>query len=90
MWVFYVLGDGNSFFKVSLFNIFLNGLLDYFFYKFFGIVGIVMVMVGVNFFFMIIFIWMLNCCLVGLSLGGWVMDLGKLVGVMAIVSVVGW
>ena len=88
--VFYALGDGNSPFKVSLFNIFLNGLLDFLFYKPFGTVGIVMATVGVNLFSMVIFIWMLNRRLAGLSLGGWAIDLGKLVGVTAIASVAGW
>ncbi|MBE9176323.1 murein biosynthesis integral membrane protein MurJ [Synechocystis salina LEGE 06155] len=88
--VFYALGDGNSPFKVSLFNIFLNGLLDFLFYKPFGTVGIVMATVGVNLFSMAIFIWMLNRRLAGLSLWGWLIDLGKLVGITAIASVAGW
>ncbi|AIE73481.1 MULTISPECIES: murein biosynthesis integral membrane protein MurJ [unclassified Synechocystis] len=88
--VFYALGDGQSPFRVSLFNIFLNGLLDFLFYKPFGTVGIVMATVGVNLFSMAIFIWMLNRRLSGLSLLSWAIDLGKLAGITAIASVAGW
>lgn len=88
--VFYALGDGQSPFRVSMFNIFLNGLLDFLFYKPFGTVGIVMATVGVNLFSMAIFIWMLNRRLLGLHLRGWLLDFGKLVGITAIASGAGW
>ena len=88
--VFYALGDGNSPFRVSVFNIFLNGLLDFLFYKPFGTVGIVMATVGVNLFSMLVFLGMLDRRLGGLPLFNWAMDVVKLTGIAAIAGVIGW
>jgi len=88
--VFYALGDGNSPFRVSVVNIFLNGLLDFLFYKPFGTVGIVMATVGVNLFSMLVFLVMLDRRLGGLPLANWAMDVVKLTGIAAIAGVIGW
>ncbi|MFO8041555.1 MAG: murein biosynthesis integral membrane protein MurJ [Sodalinema sp.] len=46
--VFYALGDGQTPFRVSIANIFLNVLLDYFFIQWFGAPGLVLATMGVN------------------------------------------
>ncbi|MGA1623405.1 MAG: murein biosynthesis integral membrane protein MurJ [Synechocystis sp.] len=88
--VFYALGDGNSPFRVSAFNIFLNALLDFLFYKPFGTVGIVMATVGVNLFSLVVFLGMLDRRLGGLPLFNWGLDIAKLTGIAAIAGVIGW
>jgi len=46
--VYYALGDGQTPFRISLVNIGLNALLDYFFIRWFGAPGLVLATVGVN------------------------------------------
>lgn len=46
--VFYALGEGDTPFKISIVNIFLNALFDFLLYRPFGIVGIVLATVSVN------------------------------------------
>jgi putative peptidoglycan lipid II flippase len=46
--VFYALGDGNTPFRISFFNIVLNVVLDFVFIKSFGAPGLVLATVGVN------------------------------------------
>jgi putative peptidoglycan lipid II flippase len=46
--VFYALGDGQTPFRVSLFNIGLNAVLDFWFIRWFGAPGLVLATVGVN------------------------------------------
>ncbi len=46
--VFYALGDGNTPFRISLFNIVLNVVLDLIFIQSFGAPGLVLATVGVN------------------------------------------
>ena len=46
--VYYALGDGQTPFRISLFNIGLNAVLDYFFIRWFGAPGLVLATVGVN------------------------------------------
>ncbi|GJD16052.1 Virulence factor MVIN-like [Rivularia sp. IAM M-261] len=46
--VFYALGDGNTPFRISLFNIVLNVVLDVIFIRSFGAPGLVLATVGVN------------------------------------------
>ncbi len=58
--VFYALGDGNTPFKISIINIFLNAILDYFLIEAFGAPGLIMATVGVNITSMTIFIWILH------------------------------
>ncbi len=54
--VFYALGDGDTPFRISIVNIFLNGLFDFFLIKPFGAAGLVLATVSVN---MISVIWLL-------------------------------
>ena len=46
--VYYALGDGQTPFRISLVNIGLNAVLDYFFIRWFGAPGLVLATVGVN------------------------------------------
>ena len=69
--VFYALGDGTTPFKVSIINIFINAILDYFLVEAFGAPGLVMATVGVNAISTIIFIWLLYERLNGLPLWQW-------------------
>ena len=69
--VFYALGDGETPFKISIINIFINAILDYFLVDAFGASGLVMATVGVNIISMIIFIWILHRRLGGLPLLRW-------------------
>ncbi len=69
--VFYALGDGETPFKISIINIFINAILDYFLVDAFGAPGLVMATVGVNITSMVIFIWILHRRLNGLPLLRW-------------------
>lgn len=69
--VFYALGDGETPFRVSVVNIFLNALLDYFLVKPFGAPGVTLATVGVNLTSTIMFLWLLNRKLNGLPLREW-------------------
>jgi putative peptidoglycan lipid II flippase len=69
--VFYALGDGTTPFKISIINIFINAILDYFLVGTFGAPGLVMATVGVNIISMVIFLWILHRRLNGLPLLNW-------------------
>lgn len=69
--VFYALGDGNTPFKISMVNIFLNVLFDFFLYKPFGIVGIVLATVSVNILSVLALLYFLDRRLNGLPLLQW-------------------
>lgn len=73
--VFYALGDGTTPFKVSIINIFINAILDYFLVDAFGAPGLVMATVGVNITSMVIFLWLLHDRLNGLPLWQWSKDI---------------
>ena len=77
--VFYALGDGETPFKISIINIFINAILDYFLVDAFGASGLVMATVGVNIISMIIFIWILHRRLGGLPLLRWSKGIAGLV-----------
>lgn len=69
--VFYALGDGETPFRISIVNIFLNGVLDFFFVKPFGAPGLVLATVLVNFTSTIALLWLLDRKLNGLPLREW-------------------
>jgi putative peptidoglycan lipid II flippase len=69
--VFYALGDGNTPFKISIVNIFLNALFNFLLYKPFGIVGIVLSTVGVNILSVLALLYFLHQRLNGLPLLEW-------------------
>ncbi|HAC64008.1 MAG TPA: murein biosynthesis integral membrane protein MurJ, partial [Cyanothece sp. UBA12306] len=88
--VFYALGDGETPFRVSIFNIFLNGLLDFLFYKPFGTPGLVFATIGVNIVSMITFLLILNRRLQGLPLKEWAIHLLSLTGISIIAGLASW
>lgn len=69
--VFYGLGDGDTPFKISMVNIFLNALFDFLFYKPFGIVGIVLATVSVNILSVFALLYFLNRRVGSLPLFQW-------------------
>jgi putative peptidoglycan lipid II flippase len=88
--VFYALEDAQIPFRVSILNIFLNGVLDFFFYKPFGTPGLIFATVSVNIISMIIFLVMLQRRLHGLPFGEWLLSLLSLTGISAIAGLAGW
>ncbi len=69
--VFYALGDGQTPFRISMINIFLNALLDYFLIKPFGAPGLVLATVGVNCGSVLMLLFLLNRRLNGLPWQEW-------------------
>jgi len=69
--VFYALGDGDTPFKISIVNIFLNGLFDYLLVQRFGAAGIVLATVGVNVISMLAMMYFLDRRLNGMPLKSW-------------------
>lgn len=73
--VFYALGDGQTPFRISIVNIFLNALFDWLLLKPFGAPGLVFATVSVNLISLVVLLWILHRRLGGLPLlpwGGWV------------------
>jgi len=69
--VFYALEDGDTPFRISVVNIFLNAFLDFLLVRPFGAVGLVLATVGVNLISMTVMLWILNRRLNGLPLRQW-------------------
>jgi len=69
--VFYALEDADTPFRISVVNIFLNGVLDFLLVGPFGAVGLVLATVGVNLVSMSVMLWVLNRRLNGLPLRQW-------------------
>lgn len=76
--VFYALEDGDTPFRISVVNIFLNALLDFWLVKPFGAPGLVMATVGVNLTSMVAMLWILNRRLNRLPLLEWFVPIGGL------------
>ncbi len=85
--VFYGLGDADTPFRISIVNIFLNGVLDFFLVKPLGAPGLVLATVGVNLISMVVMLAILNRRLNGLPLGEWVAPMLGLVGASAIAGI---
>ena len=88
--VFYALGDGETPFRISIFNIFLNGFLDFLLYKPFKTPGLVLATIGVNLVSLIIFLAILNNRLGGLPLKEWGKALLALTGISFIAGIASW
>jgi putative peptidoglycan lipid II flippase len=88
--VFYALGDGNTPFRISIVNIVLNAVLDYFLVKQFGAPGLVLATVGVNVLSMLALLWFLNRKLNGLPLREWSIPLIGLTIASAIAGATSW
>ncbi len=69
--VFYALGDGVTPFRISMINIVLNAVLDYFLIKPFGAPGLVLATVGVNCSSVLMLLFLLNNRLNGLPILEW-------------------
>lgn len=69
--VFYALGDGDTPFRISAVNIFLNALLDFLLVGPFGAPGLVLATVGVNAISMVALLWLLDRKLGGLPWRDW-------------------
>ncbi len=88
--VFYALGDGNTPFRISIANIFLNVLLDYWLVNAFQTPGLVMATIGVNIVSMVILLYILQRRLQGLPLLEWGGLLAALSGCAAIAGSAAW
>jgi putative peptidoglycan lipid II flippase len=88
--VFYALGDGDTPFKISIANIFLNGLFDYLLVEKFGAAGIVLATVLVNVISMIAMMYFLDRRLNGMPLKSWSMTIFGLVIVSTLAGGVSW
>ena len=76
--VFYALEDGDTPFRISIVNIFLNGVLDFILVKPFGAPGIILATVTVNLLSMVAMIYFLDRRLNGLGWQSWLMPIGGL------------
>jgi putative peptidoglycan lipid II flippase len=88
--VFYGLGDANTPFRISIVNIFINGVLDFLLVKPFGAPGLILATVGVNLISMVAMLWILNKRLHGLPLLQWSIPVAGLAGASAIAGVAAW
>ncbi len=88
--VFYALGDAQTPFRISVFNIFLNALLDYWLIGPFGAPGLVLATVGVNMVSLLMFLWLLDRRLQGLPLGQWAIPIVALTAFSGIAGVGSW
>ncbi|MBW4520731.1 MAG: murein biosynthesis integral membrane protein MurJ [Scytolyngbya sp. HA4215-MV1] len=88
--VFYALEDGDTPFRISVVNIFLNALLDFFFVKPFGAPGLVMATVGVNLISLLTMLWILNRRLNRLPLWEWFVPIAGLTGGSIISGGLAW
>lgn len=88
--VFYALGDGETPFRVSIINIFLNAILDYFLVKSFSTPGLIFATIFVNIASMVVLLWILNRRLNSLPLGEWGLILFQLTGIAIASGVASW
>lgn len=88
--VFYALGDGETPFRISVANIFLNALFDYLLVKVLGIPGLVLATVAVNLISMIVFLLILDHRLQGLPLKSWGVTILALFGATGVASLGSW
>jgi putative peptidoglycan lipid II flippase len=88
--VFYAMGDADTPFRISIGNIFLNAILDYFLVKVFSTPGLILATVGVNIISMILFLQILNRRLNGLPLMEWSLILFTLTGISFVSGLSSW
>jgi putative peptidoglycan lipid II flippase len=88
--VFYALGDGETPFRISIFNILLNALLDYLFVNLLATPGLILATVIVNITSMAIFLWILHGRLRGLPLREWGVALLQLTAISAVAGIISW
>ncbi len=88
--VFYALGDGDTPFRVSILNIFLNALLDFLLVRSFGAPGLVLATVAVNLISMVLFLWLLHRRLGGLPLMEWTLPVVALTLSSIVSGIAAW
>jgi putative peptidoglycan lipid II flippase len=88
--VFYALGDGETPFRVSMANIFLNAILDYLLVQSFGAPGLVLATVGVNITSMIALLWLLDRKLNGLPILSWSGAIASLTAASFVAGAASW
>ena len=88
--VYYALGDGQTPFRISLVNIGLNALLDYFFIRWFGAPGLVFATVGVNITSTLAMVVLLNRKLNGLPWLQWGRSIALLSGLSGLAGLAAW
>ena len=88
--VFYALGDGETPFRISIINIFLNAVLDYLLVQRFGAPGLILATVGVNFTSTIALLWLLNRKLGGLPLREWSLPILSLIAASFVAGLASW
>lgn len=88
--VFYALGDGNTPFRISMVNIFLNALLDYILVEQFGAPGLILATAGVNLTSMVMLLWLLDRKLNGLPWQEWMAPLLGLLGSSFVAGLASW
>ncbi|XGV99220.1 MAG: murein biosynthesis integral membrane protein MurJ [Leptolyngbya sp. BL-A-14] len=88
--VFYALEDGDTPFRISVVNIFLNALLDFILVKPFGAPGLVMATVSVNAVSMVAMLWILNRRLSGLPIRSWSISVAGLTIGSVIAGLAAW
>lgn len=88
--VFYALGDAETPFRISVFNIFLNAILDYLLVTPFQTPGLIMATIGVNIISMVWLLWVLNRKLNGLPLREWGTALLGLTTISVIAGLGSW
>lgn len=88
--VFYALGDGDTPFRISIVNIFLNAVLDYLLVGPFGAPGLILSTVTVNLTSTLALLWFLNRKLNGLPLLEWAWPIGLLTIASFVSGCVSW
>lgn len=88
--VFYALQDGDTPFRISIVNIFLNALFDFLLIKPFGLPGLVLATVSVNIVSTIVLLWFLNRKLDGLPLREWAFPLVGLAFGSGVAGLASW
>lgn len=88
--VFYALGDGDTPFRVSVVNIFLNALLDYLLVQAFAAPGLVLATVAVNLISMVVLLWYLDRKINGLPWQEWGWPIVALTGASFLTGLTCW
>lgn len=88
--VFYALGDGDTPFKISLVNIAVNAVLDYFLFNLMGPAGLVVATIGVNIVSLVAMTVLLDRKIGGLPVADWARTIFTLTGASALSGVSCW
>ncbi|MDY7021112.1 MAG: murein biosynthesis integral membrane protein MurJ [Cyanobacteriota bacterium] len=88
--VFYGLGDGATPFRISLFNIGLNVVLDYWLVGWFSASGLILSSLGINLVAIGLLLISLHRCLEGISWWNWSLPIFKILSISLITSLMSW